>query len=93
MLVGTYSKNGLKSFVDSGFDRHIKTRKAIEAFHKAPGQNLSTTQMTVWGLLNAVTYTIDHHLGNNPDSRLRQAWFGSYAKVKKRAFELAQDLL
>ena len=30
MLVGTYSQKGLKSFVGSGFDRHIKTRKAIE---------------------------------------------------------------
>ena len=69
-----------------------KTKKAIEAVRKAPGQNLNTAQMTAWGLLNAVTYTVDHHLGNSPDSRLRQAWFGPLAKIKKRAFELALAL-
>ena len=30
-LVGSYSQKGLKAIVGSGFDRHIKTRKAVEA--------------------------------------------------------------
>ena len=29
-LVGSYSQKGLKAIVGSGFDRHIKTRKAVE---------------------------------------------------------------
>lgn len=66
---------------------------AIEAVSKAPGQELASAEMTAWGLLNAVTYTVDHHLGKNPDIRLRQAWFGANAKVKKRALELALELL
>ena len=69
-----------------------KTRLAIEAFSKAPGQKLESASMTAWGLLNAVTYTIDHHLGPNQDSRLRQAWFGPNAKLKKRALDLALAL-
>ena len=48
--------------------------------------------MTAWGLLTAVTYTADR-LGKTPDSRLRQAWFGPNAKIKKRALELALKLL
>lgn len=70
-----------------------KTRMAIEAIQKAPGQDLEATQMTAWGLLNAVTYTVDHQLGKNQDSRLRLAWFGSHADLKKRAFDLALKLL
>jgi phage/plasmid-like protein (TIGR03299 family) len=49
-------------------------------------------EMTAWSLLNAVTYIIDHRLGSNQDSRLRQAWFGSNAKLKIRALELALAL-
>ena len=70
-----------------------KTRMAIEAIRQAPGQDLESARMTAWGLLNAVTYTADHHLGNNQDSRLRLAWFGKYADIKKRALQLALDLL
>jgi len=69
-----------------------KTKLAIEAFSQAPGQELQSASMTAWGLLNAVTYIIDHHLGSNQDSRLRQAWFGPNAKIKKRAFSLALEL-
>lgn len=69
-----------------------KTRIGIEALKRAPGQDLKPAHMTAWGLLNAVTYTVDHCLGSNQDSRLRLAWFGSHAKIKKRAFELALEL-
>lgn len=69
-----------------------KTRVAIEAIEKAPGNHLETAHMTVWGLLNAVTYTVDHLLGQNQDFRLRQAWFGSFAKIKLRALEQALAL-
>jgi phage/plasmid-like protein (TIGR03299 family) len=70
-----------------------KTRMAIEAMTQAPGQNLESSAMTAWGLLNAVTYAVDHQLGKNQDSRLRLAWFGSHADIKKRAFDLALKLL
>jgi phage/plasmid-like protein (TIGR03299 family) len=77
--------------VDDKTEESIKI--ATEAARHAPGQELESAQMTVWGLVNAVTYTVDHHLGKNPDIRLRQAWFGANAKVKKRALELALAIL
>ena len=70
-----------------------KTRTAIEAIAKAPEQDMETASMTAWGLLNAVTYTVDYQLAKNQDSRLRLAWFGSHAEIKKRAFDLALKLL
>ena len=66
-----------------------KTALAIEAFKTSPGQELKSANMTAWGLLNAVIYTIDHCLGKNKESRLRLAWFGPNAKIKQRALELA----
>ncbi|SVB86542.1 uncharacterized protein METZ01_LOCUS239396, partial [marine metagenome] len=68
-----------------------KTKIGIEAITKAPGQNLGTSSMTSWGLLNAVTYIVDHCILNDQDSRLRLSWFGPNAKIKQRALELAQN--
>ena len=70
-----------------------KTSRAIEAITQAPGQDLESAAMTAWGLLNAVIYTVDHQMSKNQDSRLRLAWFGSHADIKKRAFDLALKLL
>ena len=66
------------------------TKLAIETLSQVSEQQPS--EMTAWSLLNAVTYIIDHRLGSNQDSRLRQAWFGSNAKLKTRALELALAL-
>ncbi len=84
--ISTMGKKELEELAEN------KTKLAIEAFSQAPGQELQSASMTAWGLLNAVTYIIDHHLGSNQDSRLRQAWFGPNAKIKKRAFSLALEL-
>jgi len=69
-----------------------KTKLAIEALSHAPGHELESANGTAWGLLNAVAYIVDHCLSTSQDSRLRQAWFGANAKLKKRAFELALAL-
>jgi phage/plasmid-like protein (TIGR03299 family) len=66
------------------------TKLAIETLSQVSEQQ--PYEMTAWSLLNAVTYIIDHRLGSNQDSRLRQAWFGSNAKLKTRALELALAL-
>ena len=85
----------LPSIGQDEIEKHAeeKTRKAIEAIEKAPGQDMETAHNTAWGLLNAVTYTIDHQLCKNQDFRLRQAWFGTHAKTKQRALDLAIGLL
>jgi hypothetical protein len=66
------------------------TKLAIETLSQVSEQQPGDT--TAWSLLNTVTYIIDHRLGSNQDSRLRQAWFGSNAKLKTRALELALAL-
>ncbi len=66
------------------------TKLAIETLSQFSEQQ--SDDLTAWSLLNAVTYIIDHRLGSNQDSRLRQAWFGPNAKLKTRALELALAL-
>jgi phage/plasmid-like protein (TIGR03299 family) len=95
-IAETYMNEVFKQ--DSEVSEEVKKKakanaqSALDAFGNAPGQNLVSAQMTAWGLLTAVTYTADR-LGKTPDSRLRQTWFGSNAKIKKRALELALKLL
>lgn len=63
--------------------------KLQEALTHAPGQDLSTAKGTWWGALNAVTYVVDHEMGRDRDTALKNAWVGNMANVKRRALDLA----
>jgi phage/plasmid-like protein (TIGR03299 family) len=93
MVDDATARRYISEVFQSGQFAEKKIQKAVEAIQKAPGQELESATKTVWGLLNAVTYTVDHQLSKNQDSRLRLAWFGSHADIKKRAFDLALKLL
>lgn len=60
-----------------------------DALEKAPGQDLSTAKGTWWGALNAVTYVVDHEMGRDRSTALRNAWLGHSANIKRRAVTLA----
>ena len=66
----------------------------IDLFNgKAIGSDLESAKGTVFGLLNAVTETVDHHArARTADSRLNSAWFGIGATVKSRAYQEALKL-
>jgi hypothetical protein len=55
---------------------------------KTPSPTLPEAKGTAWGLLNAVTYYVDHVRGSD-EKRLSSAWFGSGEGLKNKA----QDLL
>lgn len=61
-------------------------QKALEF---APGAQLQSAKGTMWGALNAVTYVVDHELGNDRQTALRSAWIGKNARLKVRALNLA----
>lgn len=57
------------------------------------GAGLITRQNTAWGMLNAVTEYIDHHVGcRTADKRINDAWFGWGNSVKNVAAEALLDL-
>lgn len=64
----------------------------LEATFSSPGSQLSTADGTLWGLVNGVTYYVDHVRGRTQDSRLSHAWFGSGATMKEDAVDIAQEL-
>ena len=51
----------------------------------APGQQLLTAKETLWGMLNAVTYYVDHVRAGTAADRLDSAWFGSGNILKEKA--------
>jgi phage/plasmid-like protein (TIGR03299 family) len=60
----------------------------------APGQNLKSAQNTLWGLVNAVTYDVDHvKAARSDENRLASSWFGQGETLKNQAFETARKLL
>lgn len=56
-----------------------------------PGHELKAARGTWWGMFNAVTYAVDHRLGNSRNTALESAWFGSREKLKQRALSRALD--
>jgi len=48
---------------------------------------------TVWGLFNAVTYTVDHVRGRTVDSQLDSSMFGTGAQLKQKAWNKALALV
>jgi phage/plasmid-like protein (TIGR03299 family) len=62
--------------------------------HRAMGSDLSGTQGTAWGWLNAVTQYVDHEArAHRQDTRLNSAWFGKGSEIKERAREVAMELV
>lgn len=82
--------------VDETEEEEDKTPRTLKKFEtallEAPGADMDTTKDTAWGLLNAVTYTVDHVLGRERETALASSWFGPNGSMKRRAFNLAVDL-
>lgn len=62
------------------------------------GQGSDMTRGTLWGLFNAVTEYADHYKVVRGDSslngkRAESIWFGDSAKVKQKAFSLAEEMM
>lgn len=57
------------------------------------GAHMPSAEGTFWGLVNAVTQTIDYHTQHRTtDARLNNAWFGQGNNKKTEAFELALEM-
>ena len=84
-VVATRTKNQLKALAD--------------AFTSGPGSQLKSSQNTAFGLLNAVTYYVDHaasvqdnYKDGTDTARLNAAWFGNGDQIKLDAQYFAAEL-
>lgn len=69
----------------------IMMPKLKEALEKAPGANMASAKGTWWGALNAVTYVVDHEIGKDRQTALKNAWLSNMAKLKRNALTLALE--
>jgi Domain of unknown function (DUF932) len=65
----------------------------MSLYESAPGQNLGTAKGTLWGVVNAVSYYVDHVRSAGGGDRLDSAWFGPGGALKDKAWTAACDLL
>lgn len=89
-----YHNMTAKEVVDAQVEKTTDKTIARLAQHflQAPGSELRSARGTAWGLLNAVTFDLDHVLGRSPDTRLDSAWYGKGATMKQAAYEAALEL-
>ena len=59
----------------------------LDAIQSQPGAAMA--QGTLWGAYNGVTYQVDHRAGRNIDAAVESSLFGSGAKLKVKAMDLA----
>lgn len=71
-------------------------QEMLRLFEQGIGHDLPAIRHTTWTALNAVTEYVDHYRSTRgkttterASNRLESAWFGSGARLKERAWELA----
>jgi phage/plasmid-like protein (TIGR03299 family) len=92
-----YNEESFKQFLGKVFGESKKMGKslsrtgerALEIVETQPGAEFRPGSW--WNAYNAVTYLTDHELGRSDDTRMTSAWFGSNAKKKVDALNLALD--
>jgi hypothetical protein len=74
-------------------------RTLLKLFEEGHGQDIAGIHHSAWAAVNAATEYVDHHRptrGINPEQRaerrLRSQWFGSGARLKARAWNLALEM-
>jgi len=71
----------------------IEIQNLSSALLNGRGHELPTAKDTAWGLVNAVTYYVDHQRkSKNQSERLDSAWFGSGALLKDKAWATAIEM-
>lgn len=74
-------------------------QEMFRLFEEGIGHDMPEIRHTTWTALNAVTEFVDHHrstrgktTAERASNRLESAWFGSGARLKERAWNLALQL-
>lgn len=86
--------------LDSKSRRAANVRQQLfQLFESGMGQEIPEVRFSSWAALNAVTEYVDHHRPtrvktefDRMNQRLDSAWFGSGARLKERAWQLALQM-
>lgn len=90
-----YTKETLRQYFKEVFPsssqkgkESLSYRRAFENLEIQPGAKFG--EGTWWQAFNTVTFLTDHVLGNQQQTRLESAWFGSNARRKAIALDIAK---
>jgi phage/plasmid-like protein (TIGR03299 family) len=88
------NKNQFEKFENENtIHRRVEAKlDTIFNLYKGEGMGAEMVTGTVWGAYNAVTEYVDHRIGNIPDNKLWNSWFGFQENLKNKAFELALNM-
>jgi hypothetical protein len=82
------------------FEEEDEVHKRVQAkldmifnMYKETGMGAKEVTGTVWGALNAITEYADHRIGQKPDNKLWNSWFGYSENLKNAAYDLALDMI
>lgn len=81
VFANTYQPDVVLKDLQADFDKvaNPTVKQLMDILHHAPGADPTTG----WGVLNAVTYHVDHVASRTTDKRLTNAWFGKGANRKE----------
>lgn len=69
-------------------------KRMTEALFASPGSHMASAKGLLWGLVNAVTFDVDHRMpAHNQGNRLDSAWFGKGEQIKQRAWGRALEMI
>ena len=93
-----YGQKDLEKYFGAIFGESTKEDKllsptaerALQIVETQPGAEFQ--KGSFWQMFNAVTYMTDHELGRSNDTRMTSAWFGTNAKRKVEALNLAVEM-
>ena len=69
-------------------------KRMTEALFNSPGAHMASAKDLLWGLVNAVTFDVDHKMpARNQGNRLDSAWFGKGEQIKQRAWSRALEMI
>ena len=73
-LAVTYQRDAILKDLVEDFDKNANPtmKRLMDILQNAPGADPTTA----WGVLNAVTYHVDHVASRTTDKRMTNAWFG-----------------
>lgn len=75
---------------DDGLPKSRNLRQFMEAYEGgSPGADLPGTKDTLWGVVNAVTYVMDHTSVRNKELAFRDNLFGYRGDLKRKALNQA----
>lgn len=75
---------------DDGLPKSRLLRQFMDAYEGgSPGANLAGTKGTLWGVINGITYVMDHVSKRQSERALRDNWFSWRGALKRKALDKA----